>query len=46
MPVTKVNFFVETSKNNSSFELESLILEIWTNGSIKPDEALSFQLKF
>ena len=41
MPVTKVNFFVETSKNNSSFELESLILEIWTNGSIQPDEALS-----
>jgi DNA-directed RNA polymerase subunit alpha len=41
MPVTKVNFFVETSRNNSSFELESLILEIWTNGSIQPDEALS-----
>jgi DNA-directed RNA polymerase subunit alpha len=41
MPVTKVNFFVETSRSNSSFELESLILEIWTNGSITPDEALS-----
>ena len=41
MPVTKVNFFVETSRNSSSFELESLILEIWTNGSIFPDEALS-----
>jgi len=41
MPVTKVNFFVETSRSNSSFELESLILEIWTNGSISPDEALS-----
>ena len=41
MPVTKVNFFFETSRNSSSFELESLILEIWTNGSIMPDEALS-----
>jgi len=41
MPVTKVNFFIETAKNNSSLELESLILEIWTNGSITPDEALS-----
>lgn len=41
MPVTKVNFFVETSRNSSSFELESLILEISTNGSITPDEALS-----
>ena len=41
MPVKKVNFFVETSRNSSSFELESLILEIWTNGNIMPDEALS-----
>ena len=36
MPVTKVNFFVETSKKNSTSELESLILEVWTNGSITP----------
>jgi len=42
MPVTKVNFFVETSKNNSTSNLETLILEIWTNGSVKPSEALSF----
>lgn len=41
MPVTKVNFFVETAKSNSTFELESLILEVWTNGGIMPDEALS-----
>ena len=41
MPVNKVNFFVETSKSNSASELESLILEIWTNGSITPAEALS-----
>jgi len=41
MPVKKVNFFVETSRSNSSLELESLILEVWTNGSILPDEALS-----
>ena len=41
MPVTKVNFFVETSKSSAFFELESLILEIWTNGSIMPDDALS-----
>jgi len=41
MPVKKVNFFIETSKSNSNSELESLILEIWTNGSITPSEALS-----
>jgi DNA-directed RNA polymerase subunit alpha len=41
MPVTKVNFFVETSRSTSSSELESLVLEIWTNGSITPAQALS-----
>lgn len=41
MPVNKVNFFVETSKSNPTPELESLILEVWTNGSITPAEALS-----
>jgi DNA-directed RNA polymerase subunit alpha len=41
MPVTKVNFFVETSRSALKFGLENLILEIWTNGSIMPDEALS-----
>jgi DNA-directed RNA polymerase subunit alpha len=52
MPVTKANFFVETARSLSteellekygkSSELESLLLEIWTNGSIKPSEALSY----
>jgi DNA-directed RNA polymerase subunit alpha len=41
MPVTKVNFFIETARNNPSFNCESLILEIWTNGSIMPDQAVS-----
>lgn len=42
MPVKKVNFFIETSRNNSSSELENLILEVWTDGSITPAEALSY----
>jgi DNA-directed RNA polymerase subunit alpha len=41
MPVKNVNFFVETSKSSLSTELESLILEISTNGSVAPAEALS-----
>jgi DNA-directed RNA polymerase subunit alpha len=41
MPVKKVNFFIETSGNYSSTNLESLILEVYTNGSITPTEALS-----
>jgi DNA-directed RNA polymerase subunit alpha len=45
MPVTQVNFFVETSISNSSSELECLLLEIWTNGSILPSDALSSAAK-
>lgn len=41
MPVKKVNFFIETSSNNISANLESLILEVYTNGSITPTEAVS-----
>ena len=37
----KLTFFVETSRNKISSELESLILEIWTNGSMTTSEALS-----
>ena len=40
MPVIKVNFFIETANNPSDLGLESLLLEVWTNGSLMPDEAL------
>jgi len=41
MPVKKVNFFIETSGDGIATNLESLILEIDTNGSITPTEAVS-----
>lgn len=42
MPVTKVNYFIETSnKETSSNNSESLILEVYTNGSITPSEAVT-----
>ena len=41
MPVRKVNFFVETSRNSSFSVTESLILEIATDGSLEPIEAIS-----
>lgn len=41
MPVKKVNFFVETANHKNPQMLESLIFEIWTNGSLTPSEALS-----
>jgi DNA-directed RNA polymerase subunit alpha len=40
MPVRKVNFFVETSRNSDFLEIESLILEVETNGSITPSIAM------
>ena len=41
MPVTKVNYSVEDARIDGSTIRERLIMEIWTNGSIKPEEALS-----
>jgi DNA-directed RNA polymerase subunit alpha len=41
MPVTRVNYTVEDARVDGSTAKDRLILEIWTNGSIKPEEALS-----
>ncbi|MBD1921511.1 DNA-directed RNA polymerase subunit alpha [Microcoleus sp. FACHB-831] len=41
MPVHKVNYSVEDARIDGSLERDRLILEIWTNGSISPQEALS-----
>lgn len=41
MPVTKVNYSVEDTRIDSSSVKERLLLELWTNGSLKPEEALS-----
>ncbi|MBO9997872.1 MAG: DNA-directed RNA polymerase subunit alpha [Cyanobacteria bacterium SID2] len=41
MPVRKVNYTVEDARIGGSLEKDRLILELWTNGSITPQEALS-----
>jgi DNA-directed RNA polymerase subunit alpha len=41
LPVKKVNFFVETSQSVSSLKNENLILEVETNGSITPTDAIN-----
>ena len=41
MPVTKVNYGVEDIGPDGSAVKDRLTLEIWTNGSINPKEALS-----
>jgi DNA-directed RNA polymerase subunit alpha len=41
MPVTKVNYAVEDIRVDGAGPKDRLVLEIWTNGSIHPREALS-----
>lgn len=41
MPVRKVNYTVEDARVGGSLEKDRLIMEIWTNGSVTPQEALS-----
>jgi DNA-directed RNA polymerase subunit alpha len=39
-PVTKVNFQVEDARVGQMTDYDRLMLEIWTNGSITPEQAL------
>lgn len=41
MPVKKVNYFVEDIRYKQDIVQERLTLEVWTNGSITPKEAIS-----
>lgn len=41
MPVRKVNYSVEDARMDNSPSKDRLLLEVWTNGSISPQEALS-----
>ncbi len=44
-PITKVNFTVENTRVGQITDFDTLTLEIWTNGSIKPEEAASLAAK-
>jgi DNA-directed RNA polymerase subunit alpha len=44
-PVKKVNFMVEDTRVGQFTDYDKLILEVWTDGSIKPDEATSLGAK-
>jgi DNA-directed RNA polymerase subunit alpha len=39
-PVTRVNFLVENTRVGQRTDYEKLILDIWTDGRVTPDEAL------
>ncbi len=40
-PVQKVNYTVEDTHVSMGGELERLVLEVWTNGAVRPDEAVA-----
>lgn len=40
-PITKVNFTVDNTRVGARTDFDKLTLEVWTDGSIKPDEAVS-----
>ncbi len=44
-PVRKVNYTVENTRVGQRTDYDKLALEIWTDGSIKPDEAISLSAK-
>lgn len=41
MPVKKVNYFVEDTRVGQDSDYDKLTLEVWTNGSIEPINAVS-----
>jgi DNA-directed RNA polymerase subunit alpha len=40
-PVVKANFLIEKTRVGQETDWDKLILEVWTDGTIKPDEAIS-----
>ena len=44
-PVSRINFVVENTRVGQITDYDKLTFEIWTNGTIKPDEAVSLGAK-
>ena len=44
-PVTRVNFLVENTRVGQITDYDKLSLEVWTSGTIAPDDAVSFGAK-
>ncbi len=44
-PVKKVNFYVENTRVGHITDFDKLTIELWTDGSLLPDEALSLAAK-
>ncbi len=44
-PITKVNYAVEDTRVGQITDFDKLTLEVWTDGSVAPDEAISIAAK-
>ena len=44
-PIKKVNYFVEDTRVGQTTDYDRLTLDVWTDGSIRPDEAISLGAK-
>ncbi|OGL40584.1 MAG: DNA-directed RNA polymerase subunit alpha [Candidatus Schekmanbacteria bacterium RBG_16_38_11] len=44
-PVKKVNFNIESARLGHETEFDRLIMEVWTDGSVKPDDAVAYAAK-
>jgi DNA-directed RNA polymerase subunit alpha len=44
-PVKRVNFLVEDTRVQQVTDYDKLVLEVWTNGTISPDESVSLGAK-
>jgi DNA-directed RNA polymerase subunit alpha len=44
-PVKKVNYTVTNARVGQQTDFDKLALEVWTNGAVRPDDALAFAAK-
>ncbi len=44
-PIKKVNYVVSQARVGQQTDYDKLTLEIWTNGSVKPEDALAYSAK-
>ena len=44
-PIKKVNFIVTNARVGQQTDYDKLTLEVWTNGAIRPDDAVAFAAK-
>lgn len=44
-PITRVNYNVTNARVGQRTDYDKLTMEIWTDGSVKPDDALAFSAK-